>query len=171
MLINSLRMRKLIKSATLVCAVFLMSCGGDEEKKEQVKIGGYGKTTTNKTAGSKSNEATIDLANKGVGPVKNLDLPETIDMAMAEEGKNLYKTKCSACHKVDKRFIGPSPIGVMKRRSPEWIMNMILDPEGMVKNDPIAKQLLIEYNGSPMANQSLTEEEARKILEFFRTLE
>jgi hypothetical protein len=47
---------------------------------------------------------------------------------------------------------------------------MILDPEGMVKNDPIAKQLLIDYNGSPMANQSLTEEEARAILEYFRTL-
>jgi len=50
-------------------------------------------------------------------------------------------------------------------------MNMILDPEGMVKNDPVARALLIEFNGSPMANQSLTEEEARNILEYFRTLE
>ena len=171
MLINNLRMRKLIMSVTLISAAFLMSCGGDEEKKESVKIGGYGKTTTNNAANTKSNTPTIDLSNKGVGPIKSLELPETIDMAMAEEGRDLYKAKCSACHKVDKRFIGPSPIGVLKRRSPEWVMNMILDPEGMVKNDPIAKQLLIEYNGSPMANQSLTEEEARKILEFFRTLD
>ena len=164
-------MRKLIKSVALICAVLLISCGGEDEKKEQVKIGGYGKTTSNSGAATKSNTPTIDLSNKGVGPIKSLELPETIDMAMAEEGRDLYKAKCSACHKVDKRFIGPSPIGVLKRRSPEWIMNMILDPEGMVKNDPIAKQLLIEYNGSPMANQSLTEEEARKILEFFRTLD
>lgn len=164
-------MRKLIKSIALICAVLLISCGGDDEKKEQVKIGGYGKTTSNKTTNSESNAPAIDLSNKGVGPITNVVLPETIDMAMVEEGKNLYKTKCSACHKVDKRFIGPSPIGILKRRSPEWIMNMILDPEGMVKNDPIAKQLLIEFNGSPMANQSLTEEEARKILEFFRTLD
>jgi hypothetical protein len=49
-------------------------------------------------------------------------------------------------------------------------MNMILDPEGMVTNDPLAKSLLIEFNGSPMANQNLTEEEARAVLEYFRTL-
>ena len=47
---------------------------------------------------------------------------------------------------------------------------MILDPEGMVKNDPLAKKLLMEFNGSPMANQSLTEEETRNVLEYFRTL-
>ena len=39
----------------------------------------------------------------------------------------------------------------------------------MVKEDPIAKQLLQEYL-SPMANQNLTEEQARSIPEYFRTL-
>ena len=168
MIFNNLKMKYLIKSLALIFVFFTMSCGGGEEKKEQVKIRSYKKETTNKSSDSKS--ATIDLSNKGVGPIKNLELGETIDQAMAEEGRNLYKVKCTACHKVDKKFIGPSPIGVLERRSPEWIMNMILDPEGMVKNDPIAKQLLIEYNGSPMANQSLTEAEARSILEYFRTL-
>jgi hypothetical protein len=58
----------------------------------------------------------------------------------------------------------------MERRTPEWIMNMILNPEEMIKNDPIAKQLLIDFNLAPMANQHLTQDEARKILEYFRTL-
>ena len=49
-------------------------------------------------------------------------------------------------------------------------MNMILNPEQMVKEDPLAKELLIEFNGSPMANQGLTEEDARAVLEYFRTL-
>jgi hypothetical protein len=49
-------------------------------------------------------------------------------------------------------------------------MNMILNPDGMVKEDPVAKQLLMEYNGTPMANQNLTKEEARAVLEYFRTL-
>lgn len=110
------------------------------------------------------------MSNKGVGPIKNIDLPETIDQTMVAAGAELYKIKCTACHKVGKKFIGPAPNGVLDRRSPEWIMNMILDPEGMVKNDPIAKALLIEHNGSPMANQSLNQEEARSILEYFRTL-
>ncbi len=166
-------MKYLIKTLALIFVVSLISCGGKDEKKEkeQVKIGSYKKTETKKTSESATTKTeTIDLSNKGVGPVKNLELPETIDQAMAAEGQELFKTKCTACHKPTKKFIGPAPVGILERRSPEWIMNMILDPEGMVKNDPIAKQLLIEYNGSPMANQSLTEPEARSILEYFRTL-
>jgi mono/diheme cytochrome c family protein len=89
---------------------------------------------------------------------------------MVDEGKKLFKEKCSSCHKPLKKYIGPAPKGIMDRRSPEWIMNMILNPEGMVANDPVAKELLERYL-SPMANQSLTEEESRKILEYFRTLE
>jgi len=89
---------------------------------------------------------------------------------MVAKGADVYKKMCTACHRADKKFIGPAPKGIMKRRTPEWIMNMILDPEGMVKNDPLAKELLMEFNGAPMANQNLTEEEARAVLEYFRTL-
>ncbi len=89
---------------------------------------------------------------------------------MASAGAELFKTNCSACHKVDKRFIGPSPKGIMERRSPEWIMNMILDPQLMVEQDRCAKDLLVEFNGAAMANQNMTEEQARDILEYFRTL-
>ena len=74
-------------------------------------------------------------------------------------------------HKPTKKFIGPAPKGILERRSPEWVMNMILNPEEMIANDPIAKQLLAEANGSPMANQHLTEEQARAVLEYFRTIE
>ena len=47
---------------------------------------------------------------------------------------------------------------------------MILNPNEMVQKDPLAKDLLIEFNGSPMADQSLTQEDARAVLEYFRTL-
>ncbi|MCF6269491.1 MAG: c-type cytochrome [Melioribacteraceae bacterium] len=110
----------------------------------------------------------IDLSDKGVGPVSSVTLSE-IDDALVSSGKELFETKCSACHKVEKRFVGPAIRGVIERRSPEWIMNMILDPEKMVKENKIAKELLAEYL-SPMANQSLTKDEARAVLEYFRTL-
>ncbi len=110
------------------------------------------------------------MDNKGVGPIKNVELGE-IDMAMVEEGKQIYQTMCTLCHKPDQRHIGPALKGVLSRRSPEWIMNMILNPEVMVIEDPIAKQLLADFNNLPMANQNLTEEQARKVLEYFRTLE
>jgi len=108
------------------------------------------------------------LSDKGVGVIKNVDLAE-IDNALVDEGKKTFDVKCSACHKVEKRFVGPAIRGVIQRRSPEWIMNMILDPDKMIKENQTAKQLLAEYL-APMANQSLTQDEARAILEYFRTL-
>jgi mono/diheme cytochrome c family protein len=89
---------------------------------------------------------------------------------MAAKGADVYQAKCTACHKVEKKFLGPSPMGIFKRRSPEWIMNMILNPDEMVQKDPDAKALLMEFNGSRLANQKHTEAEARSVLEYFRPL-
>jgi cytochrome c oxidase cbb3-type subunit III len=110
----------------------------------------------------------VALGDKGVGPISKVELGE-IDPAFVTKGKEIFVAKCSACHKVDKRFVGPAMRGVTQRRAPEWIMNMILDPDKMVKENQAAKDLLMEYI-SPMANQNLTEDEARMILEYFRTL-
>lgn len=116
-------------------------------------------------------EKTVDpMANIGIGPTSNVDLSTEIDQLLAANGKEVYDLKCTACHKVSEKFIGPAPAGIMERRNPVWIMNMILNPDEMILNDPIARDLLIEYNYAPMANQGLTEEEARAILEYFRTI-
>jgi len=104
---------------------------------------------------------------KGVGPITSITLGD-MDPALAEQGKVLFTAKCSACHKIDKRFVGPPLKGITEKRTPEWIMNMILNPDKMVVENEEAKKLLAEYL-SPMANQSLTEEEARAILEYLRT--
>ena len=137
-------MKKLSPLLVLVPLLCLSGCGGDK--------------------------APLDpMEDKGIGPVKSVTLGP-IDEAMAAKGKEVYALKCTACHKVEKRFIGPSPQGILDRRTPEWVMNMILNPEVMVKENAIARQLLAEYI-APMANQNLTEEEARAVLEYFRTLE
>jgi len=148
----------------------LISCGNNEKKKDQATETDKPKIEQKEVKYDKVDGVAVDMENKGVGPVKSLELPDEIDQDMAARGKEIYDLNCLACHKPDVKFIGPAPKGVLERRSPEWTMNMILNPERMVKEDPIAKQLLIEYNGSPMANQGLTEDEARAILEYFRTL-
>lgn len=164
-------MNKLIISILAVFAIFILaSCGGDGKSKiDKIKEQTMNQPRAEKDSDVPASER-ITLDNKGVGPIKNISLDETIDQEMAERGEALFNTNCSACHKVDKRFIGPSPKGIMKRRSPEWIMNMILDPQLMVEQDRCAKDLLVEFNGAAMANQNMTEEQARDILEFFRTL-
>jgi mono/diheme cytochrome c family protein len=168
-------MKIIFKSSAVLFSVLMMSCGGKEEKKKEGFSVDRAKTTTEKpapapAAADKLPSETVDLTNKGVGPITSVTLGADIDQEMAKKGEEVYNQMCLACHRVDKKFIGPAPTGILERRSPEWVMNMILNPEVMVKEDPLAKALLAEFNGAPMANQSLTEEQARAVLEYFRTL-
>ena len=127
---------------------------------------GGAKTTSEEVKVAETKE--IDqMQDKGIGPITSVDISGKIDDALASEGAILFETKCTACHKMDKRKIGPAMTGITKRRTPEWIMNMIMNPDEMVKENAQARQLLIEYS-APMANQSLTETETRAILEYFR---
>ena len=163
-------------TALFSLGLLLLGCGGKEEKKKEGFSVEREKTATEKPAATTPvadatpASARIDLSNKGVGPITSLTLPAEIDEAMAKKGEEIYNQMCLACHRVGKKFIGPAPNNILERRSPEWVMNMILNPEEMVKQDPLAKDLLQEFNGAPMANQGLTEEQARSVLEFFRTL-
>ncbi|MEN8789866.1 MAG: cytochrome c, partial [Flavobacteriaceae bacterium] len=158
-----------------ILSITLFACGGKQEKKSDGFSIERKKTTTEQNDAPppvsevKASER-VDLSNKGVGSVTSVNLNDEIDQAMATKGKEVYDQMCLACHRIGKKFIGPAPDGILERRTPEWVMNMILNPEQMVKEDPLAKDLLIEFNGSPMANQNLTEDEARAVLEYFRTL-
>lgn len=113
------------------------------------------------TACSKKEEV-----NKGIGPVKHVALGP-VDAAKAAGGQQVFQTKCSACHKLDEKYVGPALRGVTQRRSPEWIMNMILNPEEMTKQDPVAKELLATHF-TQMTFQNVTQDDARAILEYFR---
>ncbi|MFD1096511.1 c-type cytochrome [Salegentibacter chungangensis] len=164
-------MKSVIKSSYLIFLLLLATgCGNSEKKeKEEMKLGDYSSIETKKEVKKENKSETKDLSNKGIGPVQSLDVPESIDQEMAAHGQNVFKNMCSACHKMDKKFIGPALSGVSERRSPEWIMNMILNPEEMIAKDPIAKQLVIESNMAVMANQNLSEADARAVLEYFRS--
>jgi len=166
-------MKTILKILMTLFVTLLISCGGKEEKK---KAGfSYEKKETTETKAAPKADKTpaskqVDLSNKGIGPITNVDLAAEIDQTMVTHGADVYKKMCTACHRADKKFIGPAPKGILERRTPEWVMNMILNPEEMTQKDPLAKALLMEFNGAPMANQHLTEEDARAVLEYFRTL-
>ncbi|WP_318345488.1 c-type cytochrome [Flagellimonas baculiformis] len=170
-------MKTTIKGIFLLLALILMGCGGKKEEKKEEGFSLQRKKApteqpveTNATTEAKASER-VDMSTKGVGPVKSVTLAPEIDQTLAANGKGIYEQMCMACHRVGKKFIGPAPNGVLERRTPEWVMNMILNPQEMVQQDPLAKDLLQEFNGSPMSNQGLTEEQARAILEYFRTLQ
>ena len=165
-------MKKTLKLLSILFVTILISCGGKEEKKKESFSYEKKETTTEKSKSETKTPASkrVYLSTKCFGTITSIELSAEIDQAMVTHGADVFKKMCTACHRPDKKFIGPAPTGILERRTPEWIMNMILNPEEMVQKDPLAKELLIEFNGSPMANQNLTQEEARAVLEYFRTL-
>lgn len=123
--------------------------------------------------GKESSEQTDSQAKSnpfGVGPIQSkLDLKE-INESLARKGEEIFTSKCTACHKLEERYVGPALKGVTTRRAPEWIMNMVIDPMKMTKEDPTAQELLAEYL-TQMTNQNINEEDARALLEYFRKID
>lgn len=135
--------------AVLLCATVALTAGACS-KKEGGSTGGQ-----------------PAAASMGVGPVQQKVNLETINPTLVASGQKIFQEKCSACHKIGERYVGPDLKGVTQRRSPEWILNMILNPQEMTQKDPTAQELLGTYM-TQMTFQNVSQDDARAILEFFR---
>ncbi|MCX6350627.1 MAG: cytochrome c [Bacteroidetes bacterium] len=152
--------------------MFLISCAGNDADTKEKKDDGLTVAPTNEAP--KTETATVNVdelakTDKGIGPVAEEIKLGAIEDAVALDGKKIFDAKCTACHNADdKKKVGPGLHGVTKRRLPEWIMNMILNPSEMLQKDPVAKEVAMQHMGAVMANQNLTKEDARKVVEYFR---
>lgn len=138
----------------------LPACGGDEQQAAD-----FSKTksiTNDPNAGL----SEFELEN-GIGPVKQKLELGPIDSRLVKKGEEIFNTKCLACHKLDERYVGPAQRDVLKRRTPEFVMNMMLNPIEMQEKHPVVKKLLAEYM-TQMTNQNLSFDDSRAILEYFR---
>lgn len=101
--------------------------------------------------------------------VKSVELTNPLNKDWVTAGQGIYDTKCLACHKLtDEKLVGPGWAGVTKKREPVWIMNMITNVEMMLEKDPEAQKLL-EQCLVRMPNQNVSQEDARKLIEFMRS--
>jgi mono/diheme cytochrome c family protein len=131
--------------------------------------GGEGPPATGSSTPAAGGDLTPFQLENGLGPVTQVvEVGPAIEEEMAEAGQQVFQTKCSACHKMGEKYVGPALGEVTTRRTPAYILNMILNPQEMVERHPVAKQLLAEHM-SFMPNQGLTPDEARQVLEYLRT--
>ena len=66
-------------------------------------------------------------------------------------GEKLFKSTCAACHKLDKKLVGPALLGVTERRDQDWLISWIKDSPGLIKSgDKLAIQVFEENNKLPM---------------------
>lgn len=139
----------------LACPLLFVACGGSEANSD-----------TSAPANERADGLTDAQLKNGIGPITNLTLA-AIDETLVAAGEAAFTTKCSACHKMDTRYVGPPLATVLDTRTPEFVMNMMLNPDEMVKKHPEGKAMLAQYM-TIMPNQNLQEPEARAILEYLR---
>ena len=77
-----------------------------------------------------------------------------VDNSVAvQAGKKLFNANCAACHKLNKRAVGPALKGVSNKYDREWLYTWIKNSTAMVKSgDAQAVAIYEEYNGSVMTS-------------------
>lgn len=156
-------MKKILLILTI--ASMLGACGGGTPASKE-----------NGTTGSSEPQGAANQPNPEYDPKRgegkfsadNVHLDAKLDAAMAADGEKVTGVKCTSCHKLtDEKLVGPGWKGVTERRNPEWIMNFITNPDPMIDKDPEV-QASLELCLVRMPNQSLSDDDARHILEFMR---
>lgn len=156
---------KLSIPGALLAIITMYGCGGSNSANSSSSNAPA--TTAPPVEQSASVDPDLKSDSKGVGRFTSVEIG-SIDQTVAAKGEAIFVSKCAACHKTsEEKVVGPGLKNVTQRRKPEWIMNMITNPEEMTKSDPVAKALFEEHL-IQMTFQNVSDEESRAILEFLR---
>lgn len=102
----------------------------------------------------------------GIGPYQKISLSQINDSIM-QTGKKLFDKNCSSCHTMEYKNSGPDLSNILERRTPEWIMNYMMNLDEMKLKDSISVNLDKKYNSNCKIIIK-NENEAFSILEYFR---
>ncbi len=127
--------------------LFLVSCGGDKNQMSDAPL-------------------TDQQLENGIGPIDSVRLGP-INQQLANRGEKIFRAVCMKCHTLDQSVLGPPLRDVTQRRSPEFIMNVILNPQENVMRHPELQKYHNIYNNY-MTDQGLDSTAARAILEYLR---
>lgn len=146
-----------ITTGITMSIIFAAACGGETNS-----------SSTDTTASQATDQPTPQANDdkRGVGKFTHVELNSPLDQNLVKTGQTVYDVKCASCHKLtDEKLVGPGWKDVTTRRTPEWIMNFVTNPEEMLNKDPQAMSML-EICLVRMPNQNLSDEEARASLEY-----
>ena len=96
----------------------------------------------------------------------SIQAQDAVDAERQKEGRKLFKSLCSSCHKLDKKFVGPALGNVAERREADWLKSWIKDNAALrATGDADAIAIFNEYKGSPMtAFPSLTDKNIEDVI-------
>lgn len=91
--------------------------------------------------------------------------------AQEQQGKELFKSNCASCHKLNGKAVGPALAGVTDKYEREWLYPWIKNSAAMIASgDPRAVAIYNEYNQTNMNSfPLLTDEDIEAILAYTDT--
>jgi mono/diheme cytochrome c family protein len=99
-----------------------------------------------------------------------VEQPAAVDDEKVDRGREVFQQSCSSCHTIGEgRTVGPDLKGVTETREQDWLLEWIQKPDEMLaEGDPIAVELLAEFNNIAMPNLGIAEDDALALIEFVR---
>ncbi|HSW31464.1 MAG TPA: cytochrome c [Longimicrobiales bacterium] len=95
-----------------------------------------------------------------------------IDPALADVGARVFEARCAGCHALrgDPK-LGPNLAGITLARDPAWLRAMIIRPDSMTRDDPVARALLQAYGVQMQVSGGMDGSATRAVMEFLRRVD
>lgn len=89
-------------------------------------------------------------------------------VSSTEAGQQLFEQSCTGCHTLGQGDrVGPDLKGVVDKRDRDWLIRWLLEPDQMLaEKDPLAVELLSQYNNVPMPNLGLSESQVADLIAY-----
>ena len=90
-----------------------------------------------------------------------------------ESGEQIFQDYCTSCHTIGKGIlVGPDLAGVTSRREESWLLRQIKEPDVLIEEEePIAMQLLQDFDDMPMVNLGLSDAEVKAVISYLKSIE
>jgi cytochrome c551/c552 len=94
-----------------------------------------------------------------------------LTMGNANEGQDLFKATCAACHTIGKgRLVGPDLKNITEKQNQDWLIAFIKSSTSMIKSGDVdAVAISKEYNGLLMPDNAYSDSQIISILGYIKT--
>ena len=91
--------------------------------------------------------------------------------APSEDGKKIFLSRCSGCHSINQKVVGPALTGVDARHEIDWIIKFVQSSQTMItKGDKDAVALFGRFNNVIMPDHpDLTSDNILSIVSYIKT--
>lgn len=105
---------------------------------------------------------------KKVVLVVGILLANVINAQSFEAGEKVFKQNCAACHKMDKKVVGPALQDVVADQGAEWVYEWVKNNQALRESgDSHANEVYDEFNGAVMpAYEWLVDESLNDVVQY-----